>query len=449
MNASQNSVPRLLIIGAGFGGLKAAAEAAKHNLAITVVDRRNHHTFQPLLYQVATAGLSPGEIAAPIRGVLRKYSNIEVLLGEVDSFDLARKKVGLRDGSELSYDYLIVASGATHSYFGHNEWEELAPGLKTIEDATEIRRRVLLAFELAERHAHISGRSEPVHFVVVGGGPTGVELAGTMAEVARKALARNFRHIDPTATRILLLEGGPRVLPAYPPDLSRSAQQQLERLGVQVRTNAQVTAVEPGQVRVGEEVLPATVTLWAAGVRASSLGKKLGVEIDRAGRVLVSPDLSVPGHPEVFVVGDLANLKDRKSGDLLPGVAPVAMQEGHHAAWNIGRDLKSKPRKPFHYVDKGTMATIGRAAAIAKIGKLHVSGFIAWMMWLFVHIMFLVGFRNRVLVMLEWAWSYLTYQRSARLITGSTYLPGWNAQQHEHESDELSVEQEHERAKYA
>ena len=449
MNASQNSVPRLLIIGAGFGGLKAATEAAKHNLAVTVVDRRNHHTFQPLLYQVATAGLSPGEIAAPIRGVLRKFSNVEVLLGEVDSFDLPQKRVGLRDGSVLPYDYLILASGATHSYFGHDDWQELAPGLKTVEDATEIRRRVLLAFELAERRAHISGHSEPVHFVIVGGGPTGVELAGTLAEIARKALARNFRHIDPATTRILLLEGGPRVLPAYPPDLSRSAQEQLERLGVQVRTNAQVTAVEPGQVRVGEEVLPATVTLWAAGVRASSLGKKLGVDLDRAGRVLVSPDLSVPGHPEVFVVGDLASLKDPKTGNLLPGLAPVAMQEGHHAAWNIGRDLESKLRKPFHYVDKGTMATIGRAAAIAKIGKLHVSGFIAWMMWLFVHIMFLVGFRNRVLVMLEWAWSYLTYQRSARLITGSTYLPGWNVQQHEHENEELSVEQEHERAKYA
>ena len=449
MDRSQDSAPRLLIIGAGFAGLKAAAEAAKHNLAITVVDRRNHHTFQPLLYQVATAGLSPGEIAGPIRGVLRKYSNIEVLLGEVDSFDLVRKKVGLRDGSELSYDYLIVASGATHSYFGHDEWEELAPGLKTVEDATEIRRRVLLAFELAERQAHISGHAEPVHFVVVGGGPTGVELAGTMAEVARRALARNFRHIDPRTTRILLLEGGPRILPAYPPDLSQSAQRQLERLGVQVRTSTQVTAVEPGQVRVGEEVLPATVTLWAAGVRASSLGRKLGVEVDRAGRVVVSPDLSVPGHPELFVVGDLASLKDPKTGSLLPGLAPVAMQEGRHAAKNIGLDLKSKPRQPFHYVDKGTMATIGRAAAIAQIGKLHVSGFIAWMMWLFVHIMYLVGFRNRVLVMLEWAWSYLTYQRSARLITGSTYLPGWDAQQHEHETDELSVEQVHERAKLA
>jgi NADH dehydrogenase len=276
-----------------------------------------------------------------------------------------------------------------------------------------------------------------------------VELAGTLAEVARKALAKNFRHIDPTTTRILLLEGGPRILPAYPPDLSQSAQRQLEKLGVQVRTSAQVTAVEPGQVRVGNEVLPASVTLWAAGVRASSLGRKLGVEVDRAGRVVVSPDLSVPGHPEVFVVGDLANLKDPKTGSLLPGLAPVAMQEGRHAAKNIGLDLKSKPREAFRYLDKGTMATIGRAAAIAQIGKLHVSGFIAWMMWLFVHIMYLVGFRNRVLVMLEWAWSYLTYQRSARLITGSTYLPGWNAQQHEHETDELSVEQEHERAKLA
>ncbi|HLH09036.1 MAG TPA: NAD(P)/FAD-dependent oxidoreductase [Terriglobales bacterium] len=446
MRTSKNSVPKLLIIGAGFAGLKAAVEAAKYNLAITVVDRRNHHTFQPLLYQVATAGLSPGEIAAPIRGVLRKYSNVEVLLGEVQSFDLDRRKVGLRDGSELSYDYLIVASGATHSYFGHDDWQELAPGLKTVEDATEIRRRVLLAFELAERQAHISGHAEPVHFVVVGGGPTGVELAGTLAEVARKALSRNFRHIDPSTTRILLLEGGPRILPAYAPDLSESAKKQLEHLGVQVRTNAQVTSVEPGQVRVGDEVLPASVTLWAAGVRASSLGRKMGVELDRVGRVVVSPDLSVPGHPEVFVVGDLADVKDAKTGQMLPGLAPVAMQEGHHAARNIGLDLASKSREPFRYLDKGTMATIGRAAAIAQIGKLHVSGFIAWVMWLFVHIMFLVGFRNRVLVMLEWAWSYLTYQRSARLITGSTRLPGWNVQQHEHEDRELSVEQEHERS---
>jgi NADH:ubiquinone reductase (H+-translocating) len=416
--------PKVAIVGGGFGGLTAAAALAHLPVSVTLIDRKNHHTFQPLLYQVATAGLSPGEIAAPIRGVLRRYKNVSVLLGEVAGFDLENRRVKLTD-VEIEYDYLIVAAGATHSYFGHNEWAPIAPGLKTIEDALEIRRRVLLAFELAERQAIATGAHPPLNFVVIGGGPTGVELTGTLAEVARRTLAMDFRAIDPRQARVVLIEGMPRVLPAYPEDLSRSAQEQLQRLGVEVRTSTMVTAVEPGQVRFGDTVLPSAVTLWAAGVSASPLGRMLG-NTDKAGRVQVEPDLSVPGHREVFVIGDLATLAG-KNGKPLPGLAPVAMQEGRAVARNIGRELQGKPRKPFHYTDKGTLATIGRAAAVADFGKLHVTGFIAWILWLFVHILFLVGFRNRVLVMLEWSWSYLTYQRSARLITGDTSLPGFRS----------------------
>jgi NADH dehydrogenase len=435
--------PEVVIVGGGFGGLNAAQKLCRYPVSITVLDRRNHHTFQPLLYQVATAGLSPGEIAAPIRGVLRKRKNVRVLLGEVVGFDLERRLVNLRDGIAIPYDYLVIAAGATHSYFGHPEWEELAPGLKTVEDATEIRRRVLLAFELAERRAAMTGKSEPVHFVIVGGGPTGVELAGTLAEIARKTMAGNFEYINPRDTRILLLEGGPRLLPAYPEDLSLSAERQLRKLGVDVMTNALVTTIEPGLVKVGEQVYPSTVTLWAAGVAASPLGKALGVETDKPGRVIVNPDLSVPGHPEVFVIGDLANFKDQKTGMPLPGVAPVAIQQGRSVASNIARTVKGESRQAFHYWDKGTMATIGRAAAVAELGKLHVSGFVAWVMWLFVHLMYLVGFRSRLLVLIEWGWAYLTYQRSARLITGSSQLPGWLSQQQLHENQEPSVEQLH------
>jgi NADH dehydrogenase len=375
------------------------------------------------MYQVATAGISPAEIAAPIRWILRGHTNVEVLLGEVIGFDLSQKLVKLAD-LEIPYDYLIVAAGARHSYFGHDEWAPLAPGLKTIEDALEIRRRVLLAFELAER-ATLSGKPEPpLNFVIVGGGPTGVELAGTLAEIAKKVLQDEFANIDPKSTRIILLEGGPRVLPAYPPDLSASAVRQLEKLGVQVRAPAMVTNIEPGAVWVGQERLPATVVLWAAGVQASSLGKKLGVEVDRAGRVPVAPDLSLPGHPEVFVIGDLATLKDER-GNLLPGVAPVALQEGRAVAKTIAGDFRHESRKDFHYLDKGNLATIGRAAAVAQIRKLHISGYFAWLAWLFVHIFFLIGFRNRIIVLIQWAWSYLTYERGARLITGDTTLPGW------------------------
>lgn len=414
---------RVVIIGAGFGGLTAARKLARYPLHITVVDRKNHHTFQPLLYQVATAGISPAEIAAPIRWVLRGHSNVEVLLGEVEDFDLQQRVVKLAD-FEIEYDYLIVAAGARHSYFGHDEWEAFAPGLKTIEDALEMRRRVLLAFELAERQVVAGQPPLPLNFVVIGGGPTGVELAGTLAEIARRVLADEFHSIDPKRTRIILLEGGPRILPSYPDDLSRSAEQQLQRLGVEVQTSTMVTGVESAAVYVGKTHIPAAVILWAAGVAASPLGKKLGVPVDRAGRVMVNGDLSIPAHPEVFVLGDLASLKD-KNGQLLPGVAPVAMQQATDTAKNIGRDLKGEPRQDFHYLDKGSLATIGRKAAIAQFGKFHISGLPAWLAWLFIHVLFLIGFRNRLIVLLQWAWSYFTYERGARLITGSTTLPGW------------------------
>jgi NADH dehydrogenase len=427
---NKSKTPRVVIVGAGFGGLLAARELAKAPVQITLIDRTNHHTFQPLLYQVATAGLSPGEIAAPIRWIMRGRANVEVLLGEVLDFDLSRRDVILED-RQIPYDYLVVATGATHAYFGHDEWEPFAPGLKTIEDAIELRRRIFLAFELAERQA-IGGEGQvPLNFVVIGGGPTGVELAGTLAEIARKVLASEFHSIDPASTRILLYEGGPRVLPAYPEDLSRSAEEQLKRLGVEVHTSALVTGVEPGAVLIGDSRVPAVVALWAAGVAASELGRKLGAPTDRAGRVFTNSDLSVPGHPEVFVIGDLASLKD-ETGKPLPGVAPVAMQEGRAVARTIAAELRGEPRKNFHYVDKGSLATIGRSAAIAQFGKVHISGFVAWLSWLFIHIFFLIGFRNRLLVLIQWAWSYITYERGARLITGNTQLPGWSELQKEY-----------------
>ena len=421
---SDKSIPRVVIVGAGFGGLTAARRIARLPIQVTVIDRKNHHTFQPLLYQVATAGLSPGEIAAPIRWILRSHSNVEVLLEEVVKFDLEQKKV-LTKEHVLEHDFLIIASGATHAYFGHEEWEPLAPGLKTIEDALEIRRRVLLAFELAERQKIAGDQSAPpLQFAVIGGGPTGVELAGTLAEIAHHALNHEFRNIDPRQSRILLIEGGPRVLAAYSEELSRKAEDQLRRLGVDVRTSHMVNRVEPGAVWVGDEKIVAPVILWAAGVAASPLGRKLGVPIDRAGRVLVHPDLSIPGHSEVFVIGDLAALPD-ENGKMLPGVAPVAIQQGNWVADTIARDLENQPRRNFRYHDKGSLATIGRAAAVAQFGKFELSGYFAWLAWLFVHILFLIGFRNRLIVMIQWAWSYLTYERGARLITGSDELPGW------------------------
>jgi NADH:ubiquinone reductase (H+-translocating) len=419
--------PRVAIVGAGFAGLTAARRTARLPVQVTLIDRRNHHTFQPLLYQVATAGLSPGEIAAPIRWILRGQSNTEVLLEEVIDFNLEQKKIITQDQA-LDYDFLVIASGATHAYFGHEDWKPLAPGLKSIEDALEIRRRVLLAFELAERQAANTDSVSPLQFVVIGGGPTGVELAGTLAEIARHALNHEFRNIDPRQSRILLIEGGPRVLPAYSEELSRKAEQQLQRLGVEVRTSHMVTRIELGAVWLGDEKILAPVILWAAGVAASPLGRKLGVPVDRAGRVLVNPDLSVPGHPEVFVVGDLAALQD-EHGKMLPGVAPVAIQQGDWVAETIARDLENQPRRDFHYHDKGSLATIGRAAAVAQFGKFELSGYFAWLAWLLVHILFLIGFRNRLIVMIQWAWSYLTYERGARLITGGDELPGWTESQ--------------------
>jgi NADH dehydrogenase len=419
------STPRVVIVGGGFGGLTAARTLARYPVQITIIDRTNYHTFQPLLYQVATAGLSPGEIAAPIRWILRGHHNVQVLMEEVQDFDLTRRVVKVSN-AEIPYDYLIIAAGASHAYFGHDEWEPLAPGLKTIEDALEIRRRVLLAFELAERQAASGEKQQRLNFVVIGGGPTGVELAGTLAEIARRVLADEFRSIDPKRTTIILLEGGPRILPAYSEDLSGSAENQLKRLGVEVHTSALVTGIEPGAVHLGQTRLPAAVVLWAAGVAASPLGKKLGAQVDRAGRVLVNPDLSIPGHPEVLVIGDLAALKD-EHGRWLPGVAPVAIQQGKATAHNIRRELRHEARKNFHYFDKGSLATIGRAAGVAQFGKIHISGFVAWLAWLFIHIFFLIGFRNRLIVLIQWAWSYFTYERGARLITGDKRLPGWEA----------------------
>jgi NADH dehydrogenase len=431
------SRPRVLVVGAGFGGLTAAQRLARLPVHVTVVDRKNHHTFQPLLYQVATAGLSPGEIAAPIRWILRAHSNIEVLLEEVLDFNLKEHSVVTNEGV-LPYDYLVIASGASHAYFGHPEWEHLAPGLKTIEDALEIRRRVLLAFELAERQAVAGVPDFPLNFVVVGAGPTGVELAGTLAEISRHVLAQDFRAIDPKRTRILLLEGGPRVLATYSEELSLKAKQQLEHLGVEVRTSSVVTRIEPGVVWVGETRIPASVVLWAAGVAASPLGRKLGVPVDRAGRVQVQPDLSIPGHPEVFVIGDLASVQD-EHGKMLPGVAPVAMQQGRWIAKTIARDLEHQPRRAFHYHDKGSLATIGRAAGVAQFPRFSLSGYFAWLSWLFIHIFFLIGFRNRVIVMIQWAWAYLTYERGARLITGSNELPGWTEAERLETNEEVAA----------
>ena len=416
------SAPRIVIIGGGFAGLNAAKKLSRLNVDITLVDRKNHHLFQPLLYQVATAGLSPAEIAVPIRQVLERFRNVRVVLGQVTGFDLPNHKVLLQDFF-VDFDYLIVAAGATHSYFGHEEWSHDAPGLKTIEDATEIRRRILLAFELAERQALLTGRHENLNMVVIGGGPTGVELAGTLAEIANHALAEDFRAIDPRRTRILLIEAGPRVLAAYPEDLSRSAVTQLQKLGVEVMEHTRVTNVAADHVQLENgDIVPASVILWGAGVKASPLGAALGAPVDRAGRVLVSKDCSLPQFPNVFVIGDLAALQDEQ-GKWLPGVAPVAIQQGNYVGKAIAADLKHQPRKPFHYFDKGSLATIGRNAAIAEFGRIHLSGFIAWLSWLFVHIFFLIGFRNRIIVLINWAYSFFTMGRSARLITGSTELP--------------------------
>ncbi len=411
-----NKGPRVVIVGAGFAGINAAKALAKAPVQVVVIDRKNHHTFQPLLYQVALAVLSPAEIASPVRTVLRRAESVEVLLGEVQGFDLQKRVVKL-EGLDVSYDYLIVAAGATHAYFGHPEWEQFAPGLKTLEDALEIRRRVLMAFETAERDVIAQRPCPPLNFVVIGAGPTGVELGGAISDISRRYMEDDFRAIDPTQARVILLEGGPRVLPVYPEDLSASAERQLKDMGVEVRTNALVTNIEPGMVSVGNEKIPAAVILWGAGVAASSLGKMLGSPTDRAGRVVVQPDLSVPGHPEVFVAGDLVSAT-QKNGKPVPGVAPAAIQMGKFAARQIKRAVAGKSRQEFNYLDKGSLATIGRSKAVADLGKLHFSGYFAWLAWLFIHLLFLIGFRNRIMVMLDWAWSYITYKHSARLITG-------------------------------
>lgn len=404
----------MVIVGGGFGGLHAARALAGAPVDITVVDRHNHHLFQPLLYQVATASLNPSEIAAPIRRILRKQSNVEVILGNVVRVDREARKVHLVDG-EVGYDYLVLATGASHSYFGNDEWAKHAPGLKTLTDALELRRKIFIAFEAAERESHDEHRDAWLTFVIVGAGPTGVELAGALAEIARRTLRSDFRNIDPRAARILLVEGASRVLPAMTEKLSKKAKHQLERLGVQVRINAQVTSIDETGVSIGEEHIHSHSVFWAAGVAASPIGKTLGVPLDKAGRVLVNPDLTLPGDDRVYVVGDLASLE--QNGKPVPGVAPAAIQAGRHAGQNIEWATEGLATEPFHYFDKGTLATIGRLSGVADIRGFQLSGALAWLCWLAVHIWFLIGFRNRVVVMLEWARAYLTYEKQARLIT--------------------------------
>ncbi|GAA0709447.1 NAD(P)/FAD-dependent oxidoreductase [Dyella marensis] len=410
--------PHIVILGGGFGGMAAAHRLDDASLRVTLVDRRNHHLFQPLLYQVATAGLSAPSIAAPLRQILRKQQNVTVLLDEAQGIDLAHKRVLLAQGP-LDYDYLIVATGATHAYFGHDDWARHAPGLKTLDDAFAIRRRVLLAFEHAEREDEPARRQAWLNFVVVGGGATGVELAGTLAEIARHTLPREFRRSDPRQANILLVEAGPRVLPAFAPELSAKARKQLEKLGVQVRTDTAVTAIGSDSVQLGNETLASRTVLWAAGVAASPLGQQLGVPLDRAGRVLVTPELAVPGHPEVFVVGDLASVT-QADGKPVPGIAPAAKQMGRYVADAILARLGGRAAPaPFRYRDDGTLATIGRLSAVAQFGRVKLSGVLAWWVWLVAHVYFLIGFRNRLVVLLDWAWSYWTYQRHARIVTGS------------------------------
>jgi NADH dehydrogenase len=406
---------RVVIVGGGFGGLNAARELARAPVLVTLIDRRNHHLFQPLLYQVATAALNASDIASPIRRIVRHQKNIEVLLAEARSIDLSAKVLGLDRGS-VSYDHLIVATGARHSYFGHEAWAPFAPGLKSIGDALEIRRRVLSAFELAERADDAAERQAWLTFVVVGAGPTGVELSGALCEVAQHALARDFRHINPAQARVILLEGSDRVLPPYTPELSEKARRQLARIGVDVRTGQRVTSIDADGVSVGSDRITTRTVLWAAGVGGSGFGHALGVPLDRTGRVIVGPDLAIAGHPEVFVVGDLACLF--QDGAQVPSVAPAAIQEARHAARNILRAIRGEPPTPFRYRSKGALATIGRSAAVADLGKIKLSGAPAWIAWLFLHLLFLVGFRNRLVVLFEWAWSFVSYDRGARLITG-------------------------------
>lgn len=415
MENTPEEKPRVIIVGGGFGGLEAAKKLAGQDVRVTVIDRTNYHLFQPLLYQVATAALSPADIAAPVRAILSRWKNMEVILAEVQSVDVAAKKIKTTD-MEIPYDFLILATGARHSYFGHNEWEQLAPGLKSLEDAIELRRRLLMAFEYAEKITDEAARKAALTFVIIGGGPTGVEMAGAIAEIARYTLAKDFRHIDPSQARVILIEADPRLLGSFPEDLSVSAMKQLVDLGVEVRTSMRATNLTETGLQVGDEFIPCRVKIWAAGNNASFLGKTLGVPIDRVGRVMVNDDLTIPGHPEVQVIGDLANFS-HQTGQPLPGVSPVAMQQGRHAATNILRMIKNRGPQRFRYWDKGSMATIGRNKAVADLNFVHLSGLPAWLVWLFVHIIFLVGFRNRLAVLFQWAWAYFTFNAGARLIT--------------------------------
>lgn len=423
--------PRVVIVGGGFGGIHAALGLAKHQVDVTLIDRKNYHTFQPLLYQVALAVLSPADIAQPIRSIMRDHKNVDVLMDEVVELDVEGRRVKLKAGPQIEYDYLVLATGSTHSYFGKDEWATIAPGLKTVEDATEIRRRVLLAFELAERQMLEAGTHPALNFVIIGGGPTGVELAGAISDIAKLYMSMDFRHINPSSAQVLILEGSPHVLAAYPPDLQEMAVKQLNELGVVVRTGAHVTDVQPGYVMVGDEKIDAVVTLWAAGVQASPLGKMLKVETDKKGCVVVDAFLNPPGHPEIFICGDLARVM--QDGKQVPGVAQPAMQMGDYAAKRIAEQLSGgaglNKDKGFRYFDKGDMATIGRKAAVAKVEwpfKAHLGGLPAWLMWLGVHIFFLIGFRNRFSVFRQWAYTYLFFKDGARLITGSQELPGWS-----------------------
>lgn len=412
--------PHIIIVGCGFAGLAAARGLRRAAARITIVDRSNHHLFQPLLYQVATAALSPADIAAPIRRILRGQKNVSVILAEATGVDIPAKRLILADG-HLDYDILVIATGATHAYFGHDEWAEHATGLKSLGDALLIRQRFLMAFEVAEREHDEARRRAWMTFVIVGAGPTGVELAGTLAEVTRQTLARDFRHINTASARVILVEAGPRVLPAYSEDLSEAARQQLERLGVSVWTGVKVTDIDAEGIHIGPERVQARTVLWAAGVAASPLAASLGAPLDRAGRVSVAPELTLPGRDDVYVIGDLAHIE--QDGTLVPGVAPAAIQQGDCAARNIVATLRGRPRESFRYVDKGMLATIGRGAAVARISRFKTSGYLAWLLWLFVHILFLIGFRNRLVVMIQWAWSYFTFDRGARLITAPLREP--------------------------
>lgn len=411
-----NGGPHVVIVGAGFGGLYAALALRRANIQLTVIDRQNYHLFQPLLYQVATAGLCATDVAYPIRATLGRQKNTRVLMAEATAVNVEGRRLTLRDG-QISYDHLILATGARHSYFGHPEWEPYAPGLKSLDDGLDVRNRILLAFEQAERETEAARQRALLTFVIVGAGPTGVELAGAIGEIACQVMARDFRNIDPRRARVILVEAGPRVLPSFPEDLSAKAEASLGKLCVEVRKNSRVTSIQLGLVAIENEPIATATVLWAAGVAASPLARSLDTPLDNAGRVLVEPDLSIPGHPEVFVIGDLAAFV-HQTGKPLPGLAPVAIQEGRHAAKNILCSVKGMPHCPFRYRHRGTLATIGRAAAVADFGILRVSGLFAWIAWLFVHILFLIGFRNRFVVLFEWAWAYLTFQRSARLITG-------------------------------